>query len=131
MHYFVKADLMAPERGPFTEDDLRRLREQKIFGDTALVRDGVEKGEWRQLGALLGTAAVRRHAMPSIRPPEAPRRAANALIMQGLALIVLGIGVSLVTYLLAPSNRGVYYILWGLPLVGLVRLMRGFMSGRD
>ena len=51
-------------------------------------------------------------------------KAANGMINSGIALIVVGLALTGITYAFAEPG-GSYYIFWGLPIYGFYRLIKG------
>jgi hypothetical protein len=52
----------------------------------------------------------------------------NRQVMTGLIMIVAGLAISIGSYV-AASDGGTYMVLWGLPLFGVVNVVKG-LTGR-
>ena len=53
------------------------------------------------------------------------RRAGVTQVVTGLALVAVGLGITIVTYGGAAESGGTYVVAWGPVVFGLVRFVRG------
>jgi hypothetical protein len=138
--YWVKANEGSLERGPFTLDELER----KLYGGSSLVRPHGGVGEWTTLAHVQGTAGrlgpYRAGDGPSdgsegdedlaqrtaVRIAQQGRRR----VLGGVALIGLGIAITVVSYSVAAtsSGGGRYYVTTGLFVIGVMQIVRGWKA---
>ncbi len=131
MHFFVKRDAAADEKGPYTIDSLRAAHAKGVLTERALVRE--ESGEeWRTLFELLRGAKKRDARLPTAKeldtkpghgaPGTWPRQ---SRLLVGAVMLTFGVAL---TWLSKEAGVGIMVVFGGLiggGLYHIVRALRG------
>jgi hypothetical protein len=121
MRYFVKQK--GGERGPWSPRDLRaKLKSGEIDADAKVRAQGTD--DWVALEGVLERDDQRSQATTRDAMHEARRRS-NGMLLTGGAMLVLGLGGSIVS-LVAIVTGGVVIVWVGLIIGGLVQINRGW-----
>jgi hypothetical protein len=129
MRYFIRSE-EGPERGPYAWYQIKQmLRSEDLAGDD-LVREE-DNPTWRALREVEAerTAQQVRRDREEMDHASRKRQKATPTIVVGVAFLILGVGLMLGSSLL-PVERPIIFVPWGLIVVGIVQIGRGFDARR-